>query len=122
VNLDAASFKRKGNKWLVPIGDWVKNHGGGTIIPFSVEWEQGLWARKDDPAAREAYLAEANGNVSALPRIVKVGYKVLNLQYFFTAGEDEVRCWTIPGGATAPEAAGAIHSGNCKFKFLYASY
>jgi ribosome-binding ATPase YchF (GTP1/OBG family) len=41
---------------------------------------------------------------------VKVGYKALNLQYFFTAGDTEVRCWTIPAGATAPEAAGAIHT------------
>ena len=35
---------------------------------------------------------------------------MLQLQYFFTAGDKEVRCWTIPGGACAPEAAGAIHS------------
>lgn len=110
VNLDAASFKRKGNKWLVPINDWVKTHGGGTIIPFSVEWEQGLWEVRDDAAAKEAYLAEANGQKTVLNRIVKVGYNVLQLQYFFTAGEPEVRCWTIPAGATAPEAAGAIHS------------
>jgi obg-like ATPase 1 len=45
-----------------------------------------------------------------LPRIVKVGYNVLSLCYFFTAGEDEVRAWTIPVGALAPEAAGAIHT------------
>lgn len=110
VNLDAKSFKRKGNKWLVPINDWVNTHGGGTIIPFSVEWEQGLWNLKGDAAAREAYLNEVPGLKSVLPRIVKVGYNVLNLQYFFTAGEDEVRCWTIPAGACAPEAAGAIHT------------
>lgn len=110
VNLDAKSFKRKANKWLVPINDWVNSHGGGTIIPFSVEWEQGLWALKGDEAAREAYLNESPGLKSVLPRIVKVGYNVLNLQYFFTAGEDEVRCWTIPAGACAPEAAGAIHT------------
>ena len=110
VNLDAKSFKRKANKWLVPISEWVNSHGGGTIIPFSVEWEQGLWNLKGDAAAREAYLNEVPGLKSVLPRIVKVGYNVLNLQYFFTAGEDEVRCWTIPAGACAPEAAGAIHT------------
>jgi len=110
VNLDAASFKRKGNKWLVPISEWVSTHGGGQVIPFSIEWEVGLWNLREDAAARETYLAEANGMKSVLPRTVKVGYNVLNLQYFFTAGEDEVRCWTIPAGATAPEAAGAIHT------------
>jgi obg-like ATPase 1 len=110
VNLDAKSFKRKGNKWLVPINEWVQGHGGGIIIPFSVEWEQGLWAVRDDPAATEKYLAESDGAKSVLPRIVKVGYNALQLQYFFTAGEDEVRCWTVCAGACAPEAAGTIHS------------
>mmetsp|Transcript_21681 Transcript_21681/g.19748 ORF Transcript_21681/g.19748 Transcript_21681/m.19748 type:complete len:406 (+) Transcript_21681:54-1271(+) len=110
VNLDTKSFKRKGNKWLVPINEWVQKHGGGTIIPFSVEWEQAYWATRNDPAAREAFLNEVPGLKSALPRIVKIGYNALNLQYFFTAGEDEVRCWTIPVGALAPEAAGAIHT------------
>ncbi len=77
---------------------------------MSVEWEQELWKVKDDPAAKEAFLAEAGGAVSILPRIVKVGYRVLNLMYFFTAGETEVRSWTVPGGACAPEAAGVIHT------------
>lgn len=80
VNLDSKSFKRKGNKWLVPINEWVNAHGGGIIIPMSVEWEQGLWNVKGDPAAKEAYLAETAGCKSALPRIVKVGYNALNLQ------------------------------------------
>jgi obg-like ATPase 1 len=110
VNLDSKSFVRRANKWLKPIDDWVKAHGGGTIIPFSVEWEQEYWKLKEDPVAREAFLALAPEIKSVLPRIVKVGYNVLNLQYFFTAGEGEVRCWTIPSGACAPEAAGAIHT------------
>jgi obg-like ATPase 1 len=110
VNLDIASFKRKGNKWLPLISEWVNSHGGGTVIPLSVEWEQKLWELRGDPAGKEAFLNESAGLKSVLPRIVKVGYNVLNLQYFFTAGEDEVRCWTIPANATAPEAAGAIHT------------
>lgn len=110
VNLDMRSFKRKANKWLVPISDWVKSHGGGTVIPFSVEWEQELWKVKGDPTAKQAFLDEVPGLKSVLPRIVKVGYNSLNLQYFFTAGDTEVRCWTIPAGCCAPEAAGAIHS------------
>jgi obg-like ATPase 1 len=110
VNLDIPSFKRKGNKWLVPISDWVNTHGGGQVIPMSVEWERQLWELRETPDQQEAFLNDSNGQKSCLPRIVKIGYKVLQLQYFFTAGEDEVRCWTIPGGATAPEAAGAIHT------------
>ena len=45
-----------------------------------------------------------------LPRIIKCGYKELNLIYFFTAGEKEVRAWNIYNGSLAPQAAGAIHS------------
>lgn len=40
--------------------------------------------------------------MSMLPRIIKTGYKALDLIYFFTAGEDEVRCWTIRSGTKAP--------------------
>jgi GTP-binding protein YchF len=109
VNLDERSFKRKANKWLPKINEWVSSHGGGQIIPMSVSWEQELWNLREDPDAQKAFLEESQAK-SLLPRIVKCGYNVLNLQYYFTAGEDEVRCWTIPGGASAPEAAGAIHS------------
>jgi obg-like ATPase 1 len=110
INVDKASFQRKSNRWYAPINEWVASHGGGTIIPFSVAWEQELWNLREDKVAQDAFLAEAGGLKSVLPRIVKVGYNVLNLIYFFTAGEPEVRCWTIPAGALAPEAAGSIHS------------
>ncbi|MFP4600583.1 MAG: redox-regulated ATPase YchF [Persicimonas sp.] len=46
----------------------------------------------------------------ALNVLVRAAYKLLGLQSFFTAGEKEVRAWTIPVGATAPQAAGAIHT------------
>jgi obg-like ATPase 1 len=45
-----------------------------------------------------------------IDRIIKSGYKNLNLIHFMTAGEDEVRCWTIRQGTTAPQAGGVIHS------------
>lgn len=45
-----------------------------------------------------------------IPKIVKCGYKVLDLMYFFTAGPDEVRAWTLRKGKLAPEAAGVIHT------------
>ncbi len=41
---------------------------------------------------------------------IRAGYKLLNLQTYFTAGVKEVRAWTIPVGATAPQAAGKIHT------------
>ncbi|MCA8961233.1 MAG: redox-regulated ATPase YchF [Planctomycetes bacterium] len=45
-----------------------------------------------------------------LNRVIRAGYELLNLQTYFTAGEKEVRAWTFPSGATAPQAAGVIHS------------
>ena len=42
--------------------------------------------------------------------MIRAGYKLLNLQTYFTAGVKEVRAWTIPVGATAPQAAGKIHT------------
>ena len=45
-----------------------------------------------------------------LNRVIRAGYKLLGLQTFFTAGVKEVRAWTVKVGATAPQAAGKIHS------------
>ncbi|KAJ3138515.1 hypothetical protein HK101_003719 [Irineochytrium annulatum] len=109
VNLTKEDYLRKKNKWLAKIHAWVKEHGGGTIIPFSVEFEQALWDKRDDKEARDAYLKET-GCVSALPKMVKVGYGELNLIGFITAGEKEVRVWTIVEGTLAPQAAGVIHT------------
>jgi ribosome-binding ATPase YchF (GTP1/OBG family) len=46
----------------------------------------------------------------ALGAVARATYRTLGLQSYFTAGEKEVRAWTIPVGATAPQAAGVIHS------------
>lgn len=45
-----------------------------------------------------------------IPRIIKTGYNILDLIYFFTAGEDEVKCWTVRRDSKAPKAAGVIHT------------
>jgi obg-like ATPase 1 len=47
---------------------------------------------------------------SALEKIIVTGFKTLQLQYFFTAGKDEVKAWTIQKGTKAPQAAGRIHT------------
>merc|ERR1719498_1159706 len=80
------------------------------MIPFSVEFEEELWGLREDEEAQRAFLDGAEGAKSALPKMVVQGYKELNLIYYFTAGEKEVRCWTLYNGALAPQAAGVIHS------------
>lgn len=59
---------------------------------------------------RKEFLREYGVEEDALQELVKAAYKTLGLQSFLTAGKKEVRAWTIKAGATAPEAAGAIHS------------
>lgn len=109
VNMSATDFTRKKNKWLPKIHGWVQEHGGGVMIPFSVEWEAKLWDLRDNPSAQQSFLDESKC-VSALPKMIVTGYKELNLIYYFTAGETEVRCWTILQGTLAPQAAGVIHT------------
>ncbi|HET9850052.1 MAG TPA: redox-regulated ATPase YchF [Candidatus Saccharimonadales bacterium] len=63
-----------------------------------------------DEADRQELLASYGQKKSGLIQLIHAAYAALGLQSFLTAGEKEVRAWTIPKGATAPEAAGAIHS------------
>lgn len=58
----------------------------------------------------EMFLAEYGIEEPGLNRMIQESYDLLGLQSFFTVGEDEVRAWTVRRGATAPEAAGTIHS------------
>ncbi|MDL1898292.1 redox-regulated ATPase YchF, partial [Anaerolineae bacterium CFX7] len=61
-------------------------------------------------ADAQMFLQEFGIAEPSLPRVIRLSYQLLGLQSFFTVGEDEVRAWTIPVGATAVEAAGAIHT------------
>jgi GTP-binding protein YchF len=62
------------------------------------------------PDEKHEFLTEYGIQTSGLEQLVKVAYDTLGLQSFLTAGPKEVRAWTIPQGATAPEAAGVIHT------------
>jgi len=53
---------------------------------------------------------EENKTKTQIPLMIKTGYKALDLIYYFTSGEDEVKAWTIKRGTKAPEAGGKIHS------------
>jgi hypothetical protein len=63
-----------------------------------------------DAAERSEYLQELGFDEPGLNRVIRAGYRLLGLQTYFTAGEKEVRAWTVPIGATAPQAAGEIHT------------
>ena len=63
-----------------------------------------------DPEEQKEFLADFGLSEPGLNRVIKSGYQLLGLQTYFTAGVKEVRAWTFPVGATAPKAAGIIHS------------
>lgn len=63
-----------------------------------------------DDADKVEFLAEMGLEEPGLNRVIRAGYKLLGLQTFFTAGEKEVRAWTVRQGALAPQAAGVIHT------------
>lgn len=109
MNLSDKDFIRKKNKWLIKIKEWVdKNDPGATIIPFSGAYEHKL-VEIEDESERKAFI-EANKCPSNLDKIILAGYKALQLEYFFTAGADEVKAWTVQHGTKAPQAAGRIHT------------
>jgi GTP-binding protein YchF len=78
------------------------------VVPFSAKIESEL---AELPTEDRAGFLESLGLESAgLDRLIRAGYHLLGLQTYFTAGEPEVRAWTIHRGATAPAAAGVIHT------------
>ncbi|MGH0120381.1 UNVERIFIED_CONTAM: hypothetical protein FKN15_039184 [Acipenser sinensis] len=108
VNLSEKDYIRKKNKWLAKIKEWVDKHDpGALVIPFSGGVELKFQDMSDEE--KQKYLEE-NKTQSVLTKIIKSGYAALLLEYFFTAGPDEVRAWTIRKGTKAPQAAGKIHT------------
>jgi len=63
-----------------------------------------------DPHERDGFLQDLGLETSGLDRVIHAGYVLLGLQTFFTAGPKEARAWTVVRGATAPQAAGEIHT------------
>lgn len=81
---------------------------GVTPIPICAKVEAELSELEPDEAAE--YLADLGLEHSGLETLAQAAYKLLGLQSFFTAGEMEVKAWTVRQGATAPQAAGVIHT------------
>ncbi len=81
---------------------------GSVVVPVCATVESDLAAMEDDE--RQEFMESLGFDEPGLNRVIRAGYKLLNLHTYFTAGEKEVRAWTIPVGATAPQAAGKIHT------------
>lgn len=107
VNMSEADYISKKNKWLGKIKQWIDARNPDPIVPFSCALENALVAL--EPAAAADYCKERS-TTSSIPKIIRTGYHGLDLVHYFTAGEDEVRAWTIRKGTKAPQAAGVIHT------------
>jgi ribosome-binding ATPase len=81
---------------------------GALIVPICAALECQI--AELDPTDRPEFLASAGLSEPGLNAVIRTGYKLLGLETYFTAGEKEVRAWTVRSGSTAPEAAGVIHS------------
>ena len=78
------------------------------VVPFSAKIEAEL--AELPPEDRQDFLSSLGLESAGLDRLIHAGYHLLGLQTYFTAGEQEVRAWTIHQGDSAPKAAGVIHT------------
>ena len=95
-----------GNSQSARVAEMAAAQGAGVVV-ISARIEEEL-AQLDAEEA-EMFLEEMGLEEPGLDRLIRAGYDLLGLQTFFTAGPKEARAWTIPRGATAPQAAGVIH-------------
>ena len=85
-----------------------KSHERADVVPFSAKIESEL--AELSPEDRQGFLESLGLESAGLDRLIRAGYQLLGLKTYFTAGEQEVRAWTIHEGDTAPKAAGVIHT------------
>lgn len=107
ANVDEGSI-HTGNKHVEALRNLVKNENAEVVV-ISAAIEAQI-AELDNEADRKVFLEEYGLKESGLNKLIHASYKLLNLITYFTAGEKEVRAWTIKNGWKAPLAAGVIHT------------
>ncbi len=98
---------KSGNEYVEKVKNYASTHNAEVVI-ISARIEQELAELEPDEAAE--YLKDLGVENSGIERMIQSVYTLLNLRTYLTAGEKEVRAWTIPSGAKAPQAAGVIHT------------
>ncbi len=96
------------NPYVLKVRDYVRTHLACEAVVISAQIESDLVDLAPDEA--DAFLKELGVQESGIGALIRATYALLGLQTYFTAGEKEVRAWTIHKGDTAPKAAGVIHS------------
>jgi GTP-binding protein YchF len=95
------------NRLLAKVQEYAEKEGA-PVVPICAALEAQIADLPDED--KEVFLADMGMREPGLNRLIRTGYALLGLQTFLTAGPKEVRAWTIPVGATAPQAAGVIHT------------
>ncbi len=106
ANVDEASI-HTGNAYVEALQEAVRAESAEVVV-ISAAIESQI--AELDPDERSLFLEEYGLKESGLNRLIRASYRLLNLITYFTAGEKEVRAWTIVDGWKAPQAAGVIHS------------
>jgi len=96
------------NPFVQQVAAFVQAHHDAAYVPISAKIEAELIDL--DPAEAAEFLADLGVNDSGVSQLIRGAYALLGLQTYFTAGEKEVRAWTITIGMKAPQAAGVIHT------------
>ena len=105
ANVDEDGFEN--NPYLDAVRA-IAEKEGAKVVPVCNQLEAEI--AELDQEEKIEFLEEMGMEEPGLDRVIRAGYELLSLQTYFTAGVKEVRAWTIPIGATAPEAAGVIHT------------
>jgi GTP-binding protein YchF len=106
-NVDEGSVVT-GNAYVDKVREFADAEGAGMLV-IGAGIESDI-AELDEPEERQMFLEEMGLNEAGVAKLIREAYKLLKLQTYFTAGVKEVRAWTVHKGATAPEAAGVIHT------------
>jgi GTP-binding protein YchF len=97
-----------GNRWSAAVAERARAEGAeSVVISAAIEAEV---AQLSDEAEKREFLASLGLEETGLARVIRAGYRLLDLVTFFTAGPKETRAWTVRRGAKAPAAAGVIHT------------
>ena len=106
-NVDEASAKT-GNAYVDQVKAAVAEEAAGLLI-LAVSIEADI-NELDSFEERQLFLEDLGLEEAGAAKLIRAAYSLLNQQTYFTAGEKEVRAWTVAVGATAPQAAGVIHT------------
>lgn len=107
ANVSESDLAKGGNEFVDQIREYAKTHNANVVV-ISAQIEAEL-VELSQAEAREL-LKDLGVEDSGVERMIKSVYDLLGLRTFFTAGEKEVRAWTVKAGAKAPQAAGVIHT------------